>query len=106
MNGARDFEFRDVRAALGLECVGVAVLLAREVDYRVFFCHPVAWLGESAVVLPQLFATGANIKVVLWIECEVASGEGPSMRSALSIRFTCGSIPRSSTNHPIISAEP
>ena len=30
----------------------------------------------------------------------------PSVRSALSISFTCGSIPRSSTSHPTISAEP
>ena len=30
----------------------------------------------------------------------------PSVRSDLSISFTCGSIPRSSTSHPIISAGP
>ncbi len=46
MNRARDFARRHVRAALGLECAGVAVLLAREVDYRAVLRQPVAWLGE------------------------------------------------------------
>ena len=51
-------------------------MLAREVDHRTVFGHSAAWLGESAVVFPQLFATGADVKVAFWIECEVAAGEG------------------------------
>ena len=58
----------------------------------------------------NIFATpypGTDLEVAFGIECEVGSREKvPSVRSDLSIRFTCGSIPRSSTNHPTISAEP
>jgi hypothetical protein len=107
MNGARDFARRKVRTALGLERAGLAVMLARKVDHRAVLRQPVAWLGESAVVFSQLFAPGVDIEVPFSIECEVGSREKvPSVRSALSIRFTCGSIPRSSTSHPTISAEP
>ena len=107
MNGARDLACRNVRAALRLERAGLAVLLARKVDHRAVLRQPAAWLGESAVVFPQLFAPGADIKIALWIEGEVGSREKvPSVRPPLSIRFTCGSIPRSSTSHPTISAEP
>src|SRR5580704_7774171 len=107
MNRARDFARRNVRTALGLERAGLAVLLARKVDHRAVLRQPVAWLGESAVVFLQLFAAGADIEVAFGIEDEVGWREKvPSVRSALSISFTCGSIPRSSTSHPIISAEP
>ena len=59
------------------------------------------------MIFLQLFAGGTDIEVAFWIEGEVGSREKvPSVRSDLSIRFTCGSIPRSSTSHPIISAEP
>src|ERR1700722_15195376 len=107
VNGARDLACGRVWAALRLERAGLAVVLAREVDHRAFFGHSVAWLRERAMIFPQLFAAGANIAVALRIEGEVGSRErAPSVRSALSISFTCGSIPRSSTSHPIISAEP
>src|SRR5580704_1655581 len=107
MNRARDFARRNVRTALGLERAGLAVLLARKVDHRAVLGQPVAWLGESAVVFLELFAAGADIKIALWIEREVGSREKvPSVRSVLSTRFTCGSIPRSSISHPTISAEP
>ena len=107
VNGARDLACGRVWAALRLERAGLAVVLAREVDHRAFFGHSVAWLRERAMIFPQLFAAGANIAVALRIEGEVGSRErAPSVRAALSISFTCGSIPRSSTSHPIISAEP
>jgi hypothetical protein len=52
------------------------------------------------MIFPQLFAARANIAVALWIEGEVGSRERePSVRSDLSISFTCGSIPRSSTSY-------
>src|SRR5271169_3581070 len=105
MNRARDFARRNVRAALGLERAGLAVTLARKVDHRAVLGQPVAWLGESAVVFPQLFAAGADIKVAFLIECSLRE-KVPSVRSVSSTRFTCGSIPRSSTSHPTISAEP
>jgi hypothetical protein len=60
-------------AALGLERAGLAVVLAREVDHRAFFRHPVAWPGEQAMIFPQLFAARANIAVALGIEGEVAA---------------------------------
>src|SRR5277367_6979613 len=82
MNRARDFARRNVRAAPGLERAGLAVTLARKVDHRAVLGQPVALLGESAVVFPQLFAAGADIKVAFWIECEVAAGEG-------SVRALC-----------------
>src|ERR1700728_3626483 len=94
-------------AALGLERAGLAVVLAREVDHRAFFGHSVARLRERAMIFPQLFAARANIAIARWIEGEVGSRERvPSVRSDLSISFTCGSIPRLSTSHPTISAEP
>jgi hypothetical protein len=59
------------------------------------------------MIFLQLFAGGTDIEVALSVEGEVGSREKvPSVRSDLSISFTCGSIPRSSTSHPIISAEP
>src|SRR5271155_119050 len=76
MNGAGDFACRNVRAALGFERAGLAVLLARKVDHRAFFGHSVAWLGESAMIFSQLFAPGADIKIALWIEDKVTAGEG------------------------------
>src|SRR5208283_3530540 len=101
MNGAGDLACRNVRAALGFERAGLAVMLARKVDHRAVLRQPVAWLGESAVIFPQLVAPGADIKIALWIEDEVGSREKvPSVRSALSISLTCGSIPRSSTSQP------
>src|SRR5271156_3622311 len=107
MNRARDFARRNVRAALGLERAGLAVTLARKVDHRAVLRQPVAWLGESAAVFSQLFAAGADIVVAIRIEDEVGSREKvPSLRSDLSISFTCGSIPRLSTSHSIILAEP
>jgi hypothetical protein len=60
-----------------LERAGLAVLLARKEDHRAVLCHPVAWLVESAVVFPQLFGAGADIKIELQIEGEVAAREGP-----------------------------
>src|ERR1700722_2398195 len=103
----RDLACRRVWAALGLERAGLAVVLACKVDHRAVLRQPAAWLSESAVIFPQLFALGADIKIALWIEDEVGSREKvPSVRSDLSIRFTCGSIPRSSTSQPSISAEP
>ena len=54
------------------------------------------------MIFPRLFAVGADIAVAPWIEGEVAARKAPScVRSDLSISFTCGSIPRSSTSHPI-----
>jgi hypothetical protein len=44
MNGARDFACRNVRAALGLERAGLAVMLAREVNHRAVLRQPLAWL--------------------------------------------------------------
>jgi len=76
MNGARDFARRNVRAAFWLKRAGLAVLLASEVDHRVFLRQAVAWLGESAVVFPQLFAAGADIKVVFGIKDKVAARKG------------------------------
>src|SRR5271155_6153574 len=73
MNGARDFACSNVRAALGLERAGLAVLLACKVDHRPVLRQPVARLGENAVVLLELFAAGAGIKIPLWIEGEVAA---------------------------------
>src|SRR5271167_4334596 len=73
MNRARDFARRNVQAALGLERAGLAVMLARKVDHRAVLRQPVARLGESAVVLLELFAAGADIKIALWIEGEVAA---------------------------------
>src|SRR5580692_4830461 len=72
MNGARDLACRRVRAARGLERARLTVVLAREVDHRAFFGHSVAWLRERAMIFPQLFAAGADVKVALWIEGEVA----------------------------------
>src|SRR5664279_2723441 len=74
----------NIRAALWLERAGPAVLLARKVDHRPVLCQPVAWLDESAVVFPQLFAAGADIEVAHWIECEVAAGECPGESYALT----------------------
>src|ERR1700683_5602520 len=51
-------------------------MLARKEDHRAVFCQPVAWLGESSVVFPQLFGTGADVKIALRIEDEVAAVEG------------------------------
>src|SRR5277367_4242560 len=76
MNRARDFARRNVRAALGLERAGRAVMLARKVDHRAVLRQPVARLGESAVVFLQLFAAGADIEVAFGIVSEVAAGEG------------------------------
>jgi hypothetical protein len=51
-------------------------MLARKEDHRAVFRQPVAWLGESSVVFPQLFGTGADVKIALRIEDEVAAVEG------------------------------
>ncbi len=58
------------------------------------------------MIFPQLFAARANIAVALWIEGEVAARKGAVRALGLSIRFTRGSIPGSSTNQPSIYAEP
>ena len=78
MNGACDFARRNVRAALGLERAGLAVMLARKVDHCAVFRQPVAWL---AMIFLQLFAPGTEIKVALWIEGEVGSREKCSVRA-------------------------
>ena len=49
MNGARDFACRNVRAALGLERAGLAVMLACEVDHRAVLREPVAGLAGCRV---------------------------------------------------------
>ena len=64
MNRARDFACRNVRTALGLERTALAIMLARKVDHRAVLRQPLAWLGESAVVFPQLFAAGADIRLL------------------------------------------
>ena len=56
-----------------LSAQGVAVMLARKLDHRAVLRRPVARLGESAVVFPQLFAAGGDIKIALWFEGEVAA---------------------------------
>ena len=58
------------------------------------------------MIFPQLFAARAGIAVAFGSKAKLLRERAPSVRSDLSISFTCGSIPRSSTNHPIISAEP
>src|SRR5580693_1108039 len=108
MNGARDFACRNVRAALGLERAGLAVLLARKVDHRAVLRQPAAWLGESAVVFLELFVAGADIKIALWIEGEVAarkrSVRALGLIDQVHVRFDPALVLVPS--HPTISAEP
>jgi hypothetical protein len=70
------------------------------------FVSPSRGLEKARWYFFQFFAAGADIEVAFGIVGEVAAGKVPSVRSALSISFTWGSIPRSSTSHPTISAEP
>ena len=68
-------------------------LRAKRSSSRLSSARRVAWRKRGGIFL-QLFAAGADVKVAFWIECEVGSREKvPSVRSALSIRSTCGSIP-------------
>ena len=61
----------------------------------------------STVIFLQLFAGGTDMKLPSGSpKAKSLREKVPSVRSDLSISFTCGSIPRSSTSHPIISAEP
>ena len=107
VNGSRNLACEHIRTALGFEHAGVAVVLSGAIADRAVLRDALARRGERTARFPQLFAPGADIEVALRIEGEVGSREKvPSVRSDLSIRFTCGSIPRSSTNHPTISAEP
>ena len=82
-------------------------MLSGAIADRAVLCDAFARRGERAAIFSQLLTFGTGIEVAFGIECEVGSREKvPSVRPDLSIRFTCGSIPRSSTNHPTISAEP
>src|SRR6202042_1825751 len=107
MNGASDFACRNVWAALGLERAGVAVVLSGAIADRAVLRDALARRGERTAIFSQLLTSGTDLEVAFRIEGEVGSREKvPSVRSDLSIRFTCGSIPRSSTSQPTISAEP
>jgi hypothetical protein len=107
MNGSRNLACEHIRTALGFEHAGVAVVLSGAIADRAVLCDALARHGERAAIFSQLLTSGTDIEVAFGIECEVGSREKvPSVRSDLSIRFTCGSIPRSSTSHPTISAEP
>src|ERR1700735_5879065 len=106
MNGSRNLACEHIRTALGLERAGLAVALSGAIADRAVLCDALARRGESAARFSQLLTPGTDIEVAFGIECEVGSREKvPSVRSDLSIRFTCGSIPRSSTSHPTISAD-
>src|ERR1700687_1047141 len=107
MNRARDFACRHVRAALGFEHAGAAVVLSGAIADRAVLRDALARRGERAAIFSQLLTPGTDIEVAFGIKDEVGSREKvTSVRSDLSISFTCASIPRSSTTHPIISAEP
>src|ERR1700733_1014470 len=107
MNGSRDLACGDIWTALGFEHAGVAVALSGAIADRPVLCDALARHGESAARFSQLLPSGTDIEGAFGIECEVGSREKvPSVRSDLSIRFTCGSTPRSSTSRAPVSAAP
>src|SRR6202046_1400361 len=107
MNRARDLACEHIRTAPGFECAGAAVVLSGAIANRAVLCDALARRGESAARFSQLLTSGTDIEVAFGIECEVGSREKvPSVRSDLSIRFTCGSMPRPPPSHPTIPAEP
>jgi hypothetical protein len=107
MNGSRDLACEHIRTAPGFEHAGVAVVLSGAIADRPVLRDALARRGERAAIFSQLLISGTDIEVAFGIECEVGSREKlPSVRSDLSIRFTCGSIPRSSTSQPLTNNRP
>jgi hypothetical protein len=107
MSGARNLACRNVRAAPGLERAGFAVMLSGATADRAVPRDALTRRGERAAIFSQLPIPPGQI----WRSRSVSNVKSPrekvpSVRSALSIRPTCGLIPRSSTSQPTISAKP
>ena len=75
MNGSRNLACEHIRTALGFEHAGVAVVLSGAIADRAVPRDALARRGERTAIFSQLFAPGADIKIALWIEDEVAAGE-------------------------------
>ena len=103
MNRACDFARRSVWAAFWLKRAGLAVLLASEVDHRAFLRQAVAWLGESAVVFPQLFAAGADIEVVFGVKDGVKDKVAARKGSVRPLGLSMGAVIGTSSDATAIS---
>src|ERR1700722_19158550 len=78
MNGAGDFACRNVRAALGLERAGVAVVLSGAIADRAVLRDALARRGERAAIFSQLLTSGTDIEVAFASPATPPCGTGRS----------------------------